>query len=583
MMRYTYYILALLSLAVSASGAGTQQPATAPLTDCPTVKMDVERLPDLNIPRMAHATLCLDGELTVMGGHTSGFVPTATIEYFRDGAWHVVPTVYPHDAGVAVALSTGKVLLAGGYQQPLGIGQTHTVEFYDPVTHTTVGEGCLDTRRAMASGVELDSGSVLIAGNWYHQDDIELYDGQGHFRHVKPSGEERANPFLLRCLDGDVLICGGDSRGKAVKSGIVDRLKGEPFCVPLLQQWRPMSVESVNNNMTCCAIGDPARHEYDYLMAVMNDSLQFAVAHVTGTDFTLLPLASEIPRTFRGDTIGYCSVVADRKAKRAYLFGREADEARLFVAAIDYDRRPAPVTLYYTDSLQSVGHEGTNVVLMPDGNLALIGGSISGNYHPLPSALILHVAPAGHAADASATTGSTRHPLLFVLSALLLAALVAAYCLLHRKRRHTPAPGDDTADNSPACARWFSQRGPAAPVQDDTKQLMDRLREFMEHDQPYLNSELKIGEVAASLGTNTRYISDSIKFCEGTSFAQFVNAYRIEHAKRLLRHNPNKKIAEVYVSSGFANETSFFRTFKSFTGMTPREWIQNETHSTPEP
>lgn len=561
-------------LTVVPVGAYTQPPAETPQAECPTFKMDVERLPDLNIPRMSHATLCIGGELTVLGGHTSGFVPTATIEYYRDGQWHLLPTVYPHDAGLAVEISTGKVLLAGGYLQSLGIGQTFTVEHYDATAHIVEGWGCLDTKRAMASGVELDSGRVLIAGNWYHQDDIELYDGQGHFCHVKPSSEMRANPYLLRCADDDVLIIGGDTKGNPIKSGVVDRLKGEPFCVPLLQQWRPMSVESVNNNMAYCAIGDPARHEYDYLMAVMNDSLQFAVAHVTGTDFTLLPLASEIPRTFRGDTIGYCSVVADRKAKRAYLFGREADEARLFVAAIDYDRRPAPVTLYYTDSLQSVGHEGTNVVLMPDGNLALVGGSLRDNYQPLPSAVILHVAPAGQAAEASATTGSTRRSLLFVLCALLLAALVAAYCLLHRKCHHTPAPGDDTARNSPAMP---------APVQDDIKQLMTRLRELMEHDQPYLNSELKIGEVAASLGTNTRYISDSIKFCEGTSFAQFVNAYRVEHAKRLLRHNPNKKITEVYVSSGFATETSFFRTFKSFTGMTPREWLLNETHSTPEP
>ena len=34
-----------------------------------------------------------------------------------------------------------------------------------------------------------------------------------------------------------------------------------------------------------------------------------------------------------------------------------------------------------------------------------------------------------------------------------------------------------------------------------------------------------------------------------------------------------KKIADIYIESGFANEGSFFRTFKAVTGMTPKEWL----------
>ena len=560
MMRYTYYILVLLSLAISASDAAPRQPAKAPQAECPTVKIAVERLPDLNIPRMTHATLCLNGELTVIGGHTSGFVPTATIEYFRDGAWHVVPTVYPHDAGLAVELSTGKVLLAGGFLQPLGIGQTHTVEFYDPVTHTTAGEGCLDTKRAMASGVELDSGRVLIAGNWYHQDDIELYDGQGHFSHVKPSCEMRANPYLLRCADDDVLIIGGDDKGFPIRSGMVDRLRGEPFCVPLFQEWCPMVVESVNTNMACCAIGDPARHDYDYLLAVMNDSLQYAVARITGTDFSLLPLATDIPRIFEGDTIGYHSVIADRKAKRAYLFGRQKDEGRLFVAAIDYDHRPAPLTLYYTDSLTATGHKGTNIVLMPDGNLALVGGSLRDNYHPLPSALILYLKPTAPIAGSAAASHSRLWLLVMAVAAVLTVTMIA-----WQRRRRPLLAGPQSATGTPDAS-------------GDNHRLMERIRELMEREQPYLNRELRVGDIAAMLGTNSRYVSDCIKNCDGTSFAVFINSYRIEHAKRLLLESPDKKITDVYISSGFATEATFFRAFKTFTGMTPSKWLQQNAH-----
>ena len=44
--------------------------------------MRVERLPDLNTPRNGHFLAYVGGELTVIGGHTTGFIPTATAEYF---------------------------------------------------------------------------------------------------------------------------------------------------------------------------------------------------------------------------------------------------------------------------------------------------------------------------------------------------------------------------------------------------------------------------------------------------------------------------------------------------------------------
>ena len=39
------------------------------------VKVEVERQPDLNIPRARHTVFSVNGEITVAGGHTEGFVP----------------------------------------------------------------------------------------------------------------------------------------------------------------------------------------------------------------------------------------------------------------------------------------------------------------------------------------------------------------------------------------------------------------------------------------------------------------------------------------------------------------------------
>ncbi|MBR2160928.1 MAG: hypothetical protein IJ924_00750, partial [Bacteroidaceae bacterium] len=127
-------------------------------TSCPVVKVELERLPDLNIPRSGHTLFCAGGEMVVAGGHTSGFVPTPTAEYFSEGQWHLMQMTYSHDNGFALPLKSGNVLLGGGMESPHGIGQSYGVEYFYPDTHTFEGFTILDQKRALASAAELENG-----------------------------------------------------------------------------------------------------------------------------------------------------------------------------------------------------------------------------------------------------------------------------------------------------------------------------------------------------------------------------------------------------------------------------------------
>lgn len=153
--------------------------------------LSYERLPDMHVPRFGHAAFYAGGELVVAGGHTSGFVPTATAERLSGGHWHLMDMVYTHDNGLCVVMSNGSVLLAGGHSEPLGIGQTFTAETYDPATRRFTGFGCLDRKRALAVGVEIDSGRMVIAGNHSASDAIELFDG-------KKENEEKASDLTRK-------------------------------------------------------------------------------------------------------------------------------------------------------------------------------------------------------------------------------------------------------------------------------------------------------------------------------------------------------------------------------------------------
>ena len=553
---------------------------------CMVRKIEAERLADLNVPRSAHTAFCVHGEVTVVGGHTTNFVPTATAEYFKDGRWHLVETAFPHDNGICVVLSSGKVILGGGSEKPLGIGQTFPVEEYDPTTHTFRAFSCFDTKRTLAQAIEIDSGRVVVAGNWYAGDSIELFDGDRYFHFAKEVTVGRASPYMLRTSSGDVLILGnGGTHGEPLMSDVADRLKGNPLHVPLLRRWQPLFYEAPFCNNTGF-IGDEATGNYSWLMPVEDwqegDSTawdpyrQLAFMLVRDTTFTLLPTTCPVPKKGPYGKINYYSpVIADRKAHRGYVHGIDKDN-RHYLVCVEYDKRPAPLTLYYTDPLPDAGFP--HILITGDGDLMImgginynrpLGGSLGNdNYSPLASVYLLHV---GRLSQEQAD-GSKAVWLWMTIAALLLTA-AALLIILYRKRRSTETIGMGAAPITEAAETGEEEE--EAEESDKTNtgtELMRQINQLMEQEQLYLDSDLKLADLATRLHTNRNAVSACINSQRGYSFSQFISNYRVEHAKQLLRQHPDMKMTEVWMQSGFTTESSFFRAFKAATGLTPTEW-----------
>jgi len=497
----------------------------------------------------------------VASGHTNGFVPTPTAEYFKDGKWHLMQMFYNHDFGMGIKLRSGKVLLAGGVADNIGVGQTFTAELYDPMTHSFDGFGSMNVKRTKATALELDSGQVVVAGNWYHDDGIEVFDGQKKFSYIKDVEVHRANPFIFRIANDDAMILGGlSTKDDSLYSPVVDRLKGDTLHIPLLETWKPITLDGYSNSEGF--IGDEDKGVYVYLMAVENKDGQVAIARVQSTTMTLLPTVCPVPMQSHDEPIEYVSsLIVDRQSEKAYMVGLPKSfhqyperSKRIYVLCVDYAQTPkAGMTLYYTDPILDV--TPCYPVLDDDGNLLLASGTLHGsNFTPSGAVWLLRVGR-----EPAVLHSGSSHWLvaLLIVVALLLAGLYA-YLFIFRRRKESKGQVLDPVQNH--------------AIHDS---LMQRINQVMEEQKLYRNTDLKLQDMAAVLGTNRRFISDCINSQTGCTFSQYVNTYRINHAKRVLRQHPDKKITDVYIESGFANETSFFRTFKSVTGMTPREWMNS--------
>lgn len=528
-------------------------------TSCPVIKIETKRLPDLHVPRAGHCMLEVNGEMMVVGGHTTGFIPTATAEYFSEGEWHLLQTVYAHDDGLCVKLKSGKVLLGGGHEKHLGIGQTFPVEMYDPTTHSFDGFGCFSEKRAMASGVEIDSGKVMIVGNWYHDDAIELFDGEKNFIYNKGVSVAAPWPYLFRISNDDVLILPIlDLHGERIISDVVDRLRGEPLHIPLLETWHPLI--GYNTPVADYFIGDEDAGDYSYLFPVENNEGQVAIAVVKNGDFSLLPTTCPIPMESQGDSIVYLSpMVVDRQAKRGYLkgFGQKSGDETKYFLCIDYGKKgAAQLTLYHTDDIQE---SEFNMMINSAGDLVVTGGNMHDNFKPSSNVYIL---PFGNRNEIQPSSFAFSRYIPWIVMGVVIVLLMLIYCLYRLRKKRI---GDDKS--TPLVIDNSEVLPPTNHV------LMDSICKLMEERQLFLNSDLKVSDVAAELGTNSRYVSDCIKSGKNVTFKQFVNDYRVEYAKLMMQQHPDWKMSAVGLKSGFSNEMTFFRTFKLMTGKTPREWV----------
>ncbi len=106
------------------------------------------------------------------------------------------------------------------------------------------------------------------------------------------------------------------------------------------------------------------------------------------------------------------------------------------------------------------------------------------------------------------------------------------------------------------------------------QQITKDIEGLMQSEKIFLQPDLRINDLAERLHTNREYIYQAINVNMHVSFAEYINRQRIEYAQKLLKANPMAPSTEIYLKAGFTSQASFFRNFKLYAGMTPKEYVQ---------
>ena len=99
----------------------------------------------------------------------------------------------------------------------------------------------------------------------------------------------------------------------------------------------------------------------------------------------------------------------------------------------------------------------------------------------------------------------------------------------------------------------------------------NRLLQLMERERLYLDPLLMQHTVSDYLSLSNRTLCRIIHDYSNHNFCGFINEYRLEEARRLLRDGRLEHLSIVAISrrSGFNSSGVFYRTFRESAGMSP--------------
>ena len=119
------------------------------------------------------------------------------------------------------------------------------------------------------------------------------------------------------------------------------------------------------------------------------------------------------------------------------------------------------------------------------------------------------------------------------------------------------------------------QDQPGTAKNKNYSEIITRLTQLMESEQPHLDPELNLARLSNLMKTKAEIISEVLNTSLHQNFFDFINKHRIEEFKLKCLNTENKHLSVMGIAyeSGFNSKAAFYRAFNKFEGMSPTAYI----------
>jgi AraC-like DNA-binding protein len=104
-----------------------------------------------------------------------------------------------------------------------------------------------------------------------------------------------------------------------------------------------------------------------------------------------------------------------------------------------------------------------------------------------------------------------------------------------------------------------------------------KIERHMSEQKPYLDGDLTLTSLAEQLQINPNQLSQVLNEGLTENFYRFVNRYRVEESKQMLLDPAfsHYNILGIAFQAGFSTKSTFNKTFKELTGLSPSEFVKH--------
>ena len=129
-------------------------------------------------------------------------------------------------------------------------------------------------------------------------------------------------------------------------------------------------------------------------------------------------------------------------------------------------------------------------------------------------------------------------------------------------------------ENTPQAHKY----GRAALSREARVQIAQKIRKAMRVDKLYLDPNFSLHRLAAAVKEQPNNVSQTLNTEIGETFFDFINGYRIRASLAEILDN-EKTILTIAYSVGFNSQSSFYKAFKTETGLTPTAYRKAVTET----